>query len=212
MDNHYLVEQLALHKIQITDQQLQQLSQYIELLQRWNKAYNLIANAETKHIIDRHIIDSLLVMPYLQGPRLVDVGTGAGLPGIPLAIMCPHYQFTLLDSNGKKTRFITQAKVALKLSNLEVIQARVEEYHPELLFNAIISRAFASLEEMINLTKHLCAVNGKFIALKGDAVQSEIENIPAGFICERYERLPFFETHINRQIVIIIQSSMAKSP
>jgi len=203
MSTSYLSQQLALHHIKITDAQLQQLKQYIELLQRWNKTYNLIGNSETKHIIDRHIIDSLLVMPYLQGPRLIDVGTGAGLPGIPLAIMFPEYQFTLLDSNGKKTRFITQVKLELKLSKVEIIQGRVEDYHPELLFNSIISRAFSTLGEMVSLTKHLCAENARFLALKGDDVAEEIQQLPHDFICECSERLAFADANINRQIVII---------
>ena len=201
--NHYLEQQLALHDITAAIEQQQQLLTYIDLLQKWNSVYNLIGNAEPKHIIDRHIIDSLLVLPYLQGKNVIDVGTGAGLPGIPLAIMLPNHQFTLLDSNGKKTRFVTQAKLTLKLSNLTVVNKRVEEYQPEILFDVVISRAFASLAEMIHLTEHLCAPQGNFMALKGDGVEKEMAELPEHFKCKTVQRLPFADKQINRTVVVV---------
>lgn len=199
----YLAAQLQRHTLTVTDTQLQQLVHYIELLQKWNKVYNLVANPGAQHIVDRHIIDSLLAAPYVQGPRLIDVGTGAGLPGIPLAIIFPEYQFVLLDSNGKKTRFVTQTKVELALHNVEVKQIRVETYQPDPLFNTVLSRAFASLAEMLDLTQHLCAEHGKFIALKGDNVAEEVAGMPSGFVCEHIEQLPFADEGIHRKIITV---------
>jgi len=207
INNTYLKKQLTLHNIEPNAVQLEQLQHYIQLLQNWNKVYNLIGSADTKQVIDRHIIDSLLALPYIGGKKIIDVGTGAGLPGIPLAIMLPDSNFSLLDSNGKKTRFITQVKVDLHLSNVEVIKTRVEEYKPVALFNTIISRAFANLTNMLNVTKHLCAPDGIFVALKGDDAENEMLSLPANFSYKQVERLPFVDKSINRKVVVIKQLS-----
>lgn len=199
----YLAKQLRAHELQPTEHQLEQLHAYLNLLQKWNRTYNLIGNAETKHIVDWHIIDSLLAIPYINGNRILDVGTGAGLPGIPLAIMLPKHQLTLLDSNGKKTRFVTQAKITLGLANVEVVNERVESYQPAAPFDIIISRAFANLVEMLQLTAHLCAPDGKFMALKGPEVANELSTLPAEFQCEQVVALPFRDKRINHQLAII---------
>lgn len=199
----YLQQQLTLHQIQASESQIQHLVDYVKLLQHWNKVFNLIANDNTQHIIDRHIIDSLLVLPYIKGQRIIDVGTGAGLPGIPLAIMLPESHISLLDSNGKKTRFVTQAKAQLRLPNIEVINKRVEEYQPAELFDIVTSRAFAELSKMLTLTKHLCKPEGSFIALKGIEAQKEAAELPPGFRCELIERLPFADQAINRKVIIV---------
>jgi 16S rRNA (guanine527-N7)-methyltransferase len=202
----YLAKQLELHSIIANEAQLQQLEHYIELLQKWNRVYNLIANDKTQHIIDRHILDSLMVLPYIHGKRIIDVGTGAGLPGIPLAIMLPDAHFALLDGNGKKTRFVTQAKISLQLNNIEVINERVELYQPTPLFDVVISRAFANINQMLTLTQHLCAASGHFVALKGDEVQQELTEFPTGFKSQIVERLPFKDKSINRHIAVISRS------
>lgn len=178
--------------IDLSDQQLQHLLTYLQLLIKWNKAYNLTAIREPKSMIDLHLLDSLAVHPYIQeANNIIDVGTGAGLPGVVLAIMNPNKQFTLLDSNGKKTRFLVQTKTDLKLDNLTVINDRVEAYQPPQLFDMIISRAFASLADMTGWCRHLLADDGCFLAMKGQYPQEEISAI-----AHEYKVLARHELHI----------------
>lgn len=178
--------------IDLSDQQLQHLLTYLQLLIKWNKAYNLTAIREPKSMIDLHLLDSLAVHPYIQeANNIIDVGTGAGLPGVVLAIMNPNKQFTLLDSNGKKTRFLVQTKTDLKLDNLTVINDRVEAYQPPQLFDMIISRAFASLADMTGWCRHLLAGDGCFLAMKGQYPQEEISAI-----AHEYKVLARHELHI----------------
>ncbi len=154
---------------------------YVELLVKWNKAYNLTAIREPSEMITRHLLDSLAVMPHLYGQRIIDIGTGAGLPGIPLALAMPDRAFVLLDSNGKKTRFLVQAKAALGLANIEVVHARVEEYQPDRQFDVVITRAFASLAGILTGSRHLLAADGEFLAMKGALPQQELKALPPGF-------------------------------
>lgn len=153
------------------------ISSFLELLQKWNQAYNLTAIRDPKDMVTKHILDSLVVAPYIKGPRIIDVGTGAGLPGIPLAIALPHFQFTLLDSNGKKIRFLTQVLAELGLKNIEIVQERVEDYQSTEGFQTIISRAFASLDDFIDKTKHLLATDGQILAMKGKVLDEELKNV-----------------------------------
>lgn len=165
----------------VSDKQDQQLQQYLALLQRWNKAYNLTAVRDPAQMLILHLWDSLSVVPFIGAESCLDVGSGAGLPGIPLAIMRPDQQFTLLDTNGKKTRFIQQAALELGLKNLKVVQARVEQWQPEQKFAAIISRAFASLADFVTVSgKHLQA-QGTMYAMKGRYPDSEIADLPTGW-------------------------------
>lgn len=159
----------------------QLLNRYLQLLQRWNKVYNLTAVRDPAEMQSLHIADSLSVAPYLRGTTCLDVGSGAGLPGIPLAIIQPQRQFTLLDTNGKKTRFMQQAVLELGLSNVTVIQTRVESWQPVGCFDAIISRAFASLQDFVTFTgKHACE-NGILYAMKGRYPDSELAELPSGW-------------------------------
>ena len=148
-------------------QQLDRLLAYLQLLIKWNRAYNLTAVREPGQMIPRHLLDSLVIHPYVRGRRLIDVGTGAGLPGVPLAILYPGREFHLLDSNGKKARFLFQVKTALGLDNMTVHQARVESFEAGEPFDAVLSRAFASLQDMVAGCCHLLAPKGRFLALKG---------------------------------------------
>jgi 16S rRNA (guanine527-N7)-methyltransferase len=150
------------------------LIQLVELLAKWNKAYNLTSVRDPQQMLVKHIMDSIVVSPYLQGKRLIDVGTGPGLPGLPLAILNPDKQFVLLDSLGKRLRFIRQAVLELGLKNVEFVQSRVEEYQPEEKFDVVLSRAFASLEDMLFWCKHLPNNTGHFLALKGQLPKQEI--------------------------------------
>ncbi len=160
--------------LQITEEQQDTLLAYIALLSRWNKRFNLTAVRDPAEMIPRHLLDSLSVSAYLQGKRVLDVGTGAGLPGIPLATIHPDIQFTLLDSNGKKTRFVRQAVMELGLKNVWIEQVRVEAYRPSHKFDTVITRAFAALPEILNLTSHLLTPTGQLLAMKGRQTKEEL--------------------------------------
>lgn len=152
--------------IEISDDKIELLLAYHALLVKWNKAYNLTAVRDPEEMIRRHLLDSLSILPHVTGDRILDVGTGPGLPGIPLAICFPEKDLTLLDSNGKKTRFLTQAKIELKLNNMTPVQARIENFESE-PFDSITSRAFATLKDMVDGSIHLLKDDGYFYAMKG---------------------------------------------
>jgi 16S rRNA (guanine527-N7)-methyltransferase len=154
---------------------------YVDLLVRWNQAYNLTAIRDPQEMLTKHVLDSLTVLPFVAANPCADVGTGAGLPGIPLAIARPEIHFTLLDSNGKKTRFVTQAVAELKLSNVEVVQARSEAWQPAAPFPQVLSRAFASLADFAKLAGGLAAPGGRLLAMKGARPDEEIAALPEGF-------------------------------
>ena len=145
----------------------EQLIRFLELLHRWNRAYNLTAVSAPRDMVPKHLLDSLSVRQYLFGRTVVDVGTGPGLPGIPLAITAPELAFHLLDSNGKKTRFVRQAALELGLENVTVVQSRMESYLPEGKFATIISRAVTSVPDLLAATRHLLAHPGRLLAMKG---------------------------------------------
>ncbi|RVT47600.1 16S rRNA (guanine(527)-N(7))-methyltransferase RsmG [Rheinheimera sediminis] len=162
----------------LSQHQLEQLVAYVQLLDKWNSAYNLTSVRDPEEMLVKHIMDSLAVSPFVSGERIIDVGTGPGLPGIPLAIALPDKQFYLLDSLGKRIRFLNHVKLQLKLQNFESIQSRVEDHQPETGYDAVLSRAFASMSDMVNWCKHLPAANGQFLAMKGALVQEEIAALP----------------------------------
>ncbi|MFA9499080.1 16S rRNA (guanine(527)-N(7))-methyltransferase RsmG [Mannheimia sp. E30BD] len=167
---------LAQAEINLTDQQKSQLVGFVRLLDKWNKAYNLTSVRNPDEMLVKHILDSLVVSQHLQGEKFIDVGTGPGLPGIPLAIANPDKQFVLLDSLGKRITFIKNALRELGVTNVTPIQSRVEEY-TESQFDGVLSRAFASLNDMIDWCYHLPAENGKFYALKGVYDEQEVAEI-----------------------------------
>ncbi|MGK3115045.1 16S rRNA (guanine(527)-N(7))-methyltransferase RsmG [Candidatus Pantoea formicae] len=198
-----LSQLLKAANISLTDQQKQQLVGYVELLHKWNKAYNLTSVRDPQQMLVRHILDSVVVEPHLQGERFIDVGTGPGLPGIPLAIVRPQSHFTLLDSLGKRVRFLRQVQHELGLTNITPVQSRVEEFPAEPPFDGVISRAFASLEDMLNWCHHLPGPSGRFYALKGVRPDDEITDLPAGFTVEKIEALHVPELDGERHLVII---------
>ena len=159
----------------------QRLLVFVRLLAKWNAAYNLTAVRDPEEMVTRHLLDSLVLLPYLHGSRVLDIGTGPGLPGIPLAVARPDCAFTLLDANAKKTRFVTQAVGELGLKNVDVLQARVENYRPEQKFDTLVARAFSSIADMLNSAQHLCAPGGRFLAMKGMYPEEELAAIPAEF-------------------------------
>ena len=157
----------------------ERLLDYVELLAHWNATYNLTSVRDPADMVTRHLLDSLAILPYVQGDSLADLGSGAGLPGIPLAILEPARQHVLIDSNGKKTRFLREAVRTLALDNVRVEQSRVEDARGQ--FDCITARAFATLTDMLALGGHLLAPNGVWLALKGQLDKVEILGVPAGF-------------------------------
>ena len=157
------------------------LIRFVELLLKWNQAYNLTAVRDPDEMLTKHVLDSLAVLPHVRGTPVEDVGSGAGLPGIPLAVALPDTRFTLLDSNGKKTRFMTHAAAELGLKNVEVIQARAEAHRPPVPFATVLSRAFASLADFLELAGGGCAPGGRLLAMKGARPTEELRELPAGY-------------------------------
>lgn len=153
--------------IDLAPQVRRQLLDYLQLLQKWNKVHNLTAVRDPQEMVTLHLLDSLSVLPYIHGNRLVDVGSGAGLPGIPLALCRPELQVTVIDSSHKKASFLRQAKAELGIPNLDVECMRVEAYRPKTLFDTVISRAFSDLGEFMHLTRHLGEPGAQWLAMKG---------------------------------------------
>jgi 16S rRNA (guanine527-N7)-methyltransferase len=180
--------------------QQRQLLDYVGLLNKWNKAYNLTAVREPAEMVVRHLLDSLSVLPQVQATEIIDVGTGPGIPGIPLAIALPSLRVTLLDSNGKKTRFARQAALELGLTNVEVVQARAEQYR-----NAspqVISRAFASLPDMLEVAGHLLAPGGCMLAMKAALTDLEMAGVQAPWQAQRITlKVPGLDER--RQLIIL---------
>jgi len=166
----------------LDNKQQDKLIKYVELLNKWNKAYNLTAVRKPEQMVVRHLLDSLSISPFIQGKKILDVGTGAGLPGIPLAILFHEHHFTLLDSNSKKTRFVVQASSELELPNVGVVQSRVEEFQSADGFDTIITRAYSAIGNMVEQTSHLLLSDGVFLAMKGVNPTTEIEELATNYI------------------------------
>ena len=170
---------LAETELQVTEPQRQQLLALVAALHKWNKAYNLTSVREPLEMLSKHILDSLVVSPYLPDGTLIDVGTGPGLPGLPLAIINPDKHFVLLDSLGKRIRFIRQTCFELGIDNITAIHSRVEQHQPETPYAAVLSRAFASVHDMLSWCGHLTDESGQFLAMKGQLPESELNTLPA---------------------------------
>ena len=194
-------------KLSISSQQVESLILYLELLIKWNKAFNLTAIRKPHDMLVKHIIDSLSIAPFLTGHEILDVGTGPGLPGVPLAILFPEKSFVLIDSNGKKTRFITQSKITLGIDNITIINGRVEDLEASKPYDQIVSRAFTALDNMVNLCEHLLAKNGHFLAMKGQQQSDELASIPDKFHLEQSIQLQVPGCDEQRHLFIIGRSS-----
>jgi 16S rRNA (guanine527-N7)-methyltransferase len=159
----------------------QRMLDYLALVGKWNQAYNLTAVREPGKMLTHHLLDSLSVLPHVIGSRILDVGSGAGLPGIPLALARPEWRVTLLDANHKKATFLRQAAIELKLDNVEVVCERVETWTPPQPFDTVVSRAFSDLAEFLSLAGRLCARTGIIIAMKGIYPHEELAQVPGNF-------------------------------
>ena len=200
--------------VTLDDSQIEKLLAYVREFEKWNKAYNLSAVRDIRQMVARHLLDSLSVVPWFQGEkvsgnknfsatRVIDVGTGGGLPGIPLAIIFPEKQFTLLDSNGKKTRFLFHVKTLLGLTNVTVENRRLEEFQPEQKFEVVISRAFASLQDMTDGCAHMLAPGGIFLAMKGIFPQDELAPIAEKIELLESVKLLVAETDGERHLLVL---------
>jgi len=189
--------------VDLSESQHSQLLAYLALLIKWNKAYNLTAVRNPDEMVSRHLLDSLSVVRFVEGERQLDVGSGGGMPGIPLAILFPDMKITVLDSNGKKTRFLTQVKLELALSNLEVIHSRAEAFQPMLPFNGIISRAFSSLEDFTQWTRHMGDSDTRWLAMKGLHPAEELVALPADFTLESAQALAVPGCQGQRHLLIL---------
>jgi len=192
--------------ISVDDHQREQLLGLLALLHKWNRAYNLTAVRDVDDMVSRHVLDSAVVLPYVQGPRLLDVGAGPGLPGIVLAILAPELDVTLLDSNGKKVRFQRQAVMELGLRNVTPVQARVEEFE-NAAFDQVISRAFASLVDFVTLTRQLPGAEGQWLAMKGPGADEELRDLPPGIRLHQRHLLEVpFETAQRQLLILNVES------
>ena len=178
-ENQKLLKQgLETMGINLSPEQQTRLLDYLALMRKWNKAYNLTAVTDPEQMVIRHLLDSLSILPFIGESPVLDVGSGAGLPGIPLAIALPQHTFILLDSNGKKTRFLTQARIDLGLKNVEVVHSRIEDFQPKQAIAIVTCRAFAALDAILDSTRHLVTSTTRILAMKA---KQEATELPAGY-------------------------------
>jgi 16S rRNA (guanine527-N7)-methyltransferase len=185
VDSDYLnILQRGLDKLEIEYQpsQLEKTKIYLGLLKKWNQKYNLVADANINVLVEKHVLDSLLIFNFVNAKQTLDIGTGAGFPGIPLAIFKPQQKFTLLDSNGKKTRFLFQVKTKLGLNNAVIENCRIENYQSPCRIDMVTCRAFGSLEDIVIKSQHLLSQECKLLAMKGKFPDEEISRLPEEFI------------------------------
>lgn len=207
-----LQDGLAGMTLSLSEGQQQQLLAFLALLNKWNKAYNLTAVRDEQVMVSRQLLDSLSILPWLTTEHLLDVGAGGGLPGIPLAIACPDKHFTLLDSNGKKTRFLNQCVLELGLKNVEVIHGRAEDCRPEQPFSQISSRAFTALENLVGWCGQLLANNGQFLAMKGQYPDDEVSALPEDWRVTSSHSLKVPGADGERHLLIVARAEPSRQP
>ncbi len=191
------IEQLGLA---ISLEKQQQLLDFLQLLTKWNAHFNLTAITTAEKMLTHHLLDSLAVAPFISGKRILDVGSGAGFPGIPLALCFPEQQWLLLDSNGKKTRFLLQAKASLGLENVAVVQSRIEQFYAEECFDVIISRALGSIKELLAQTQEICCPGGHWLFMKGARPDQELAEIDQPYVVHALQ-VP--ELDAERHLVVV---------
>jgi len=198
-----LITAAAALGLSLSRQQHYALLDYVALMQKWNRVYNLTAIRDPQRMISHHLLDSLAIVPHIHAANVLDVGSGAGLPGIPLAIARPDISVTMLDSNQKKTAFIQQAIAELGLKNAQAVNERVENWQAPRLFDAIVSRAFADLSDFVRQTQHLLVPGGKFAAMKGLRPDMEIAKLPDAFKVEKVLELVVTGLEAERHLVVV---------
>ena len=198
-----LAQGLAAMGLEVPAAAQEKLLAYAALLEKWNKTYSLTALRGADKAVSHHLLPTLAVLPHVPAGTLLDVGSGGGMPGIPLAIVLPELAVTLIDSNSKKTAFLRQAAIELRLSNVNVHCGRVEQYHPSLPFSAITSRAFAELADFVVLSRHLLAADGVWLAMKGVRPEAEIAALPAGVRVRAVHPLQVPGVEGERHVVIL---------
>jgi 16S rRNA (guanine527-N7)-methyltransferase len=198
-----IARELAVPGLALTGAQTATLDRYLDLLEKWNRVYNLTAIRDRSRMVTHHLLDSLAVLPHLRGPHVLDVGSGAGLPGIPIAIAGPSLRVTLLESNHKKSAFLTQAVAELQLANAAVVTERVEAWQTDQRFDTIVSRAFAELGEFVTLSGRLLAPGGILAAMKGVHPFEEIERLPQGFAVQQVIPLHVPGLDAERHLVLV---------
>jgi 16S rRNA (guanine527-N7)-methyltransferase len=176
-----LASGIALLGLELPADAQERLTAYLALLAKWNRTYNLTAVRDEQEMVAYHVLDSLAVLDHLPGDSLADIGSGAGLPGIPLAIARPQWRVAVVESNGKKAAFLDQCKIELGLNNVEVVPRRVEAWRPDRPFEVVISRALSDLALFVRLTAHLLAPEGSIAAMKGVFPEAEIGQLPPDF-------------------------------
>lgn len=196
-------------QIEATDQQCVLLCVYVELLVKWNKVINLTAVRDPQHMVSRHILDSLSVHEFIDGDSLIDVGAGAGLPGMPLAILKPHLNVTLIDKVAKKTRFIQQAAAELKLANVAALHSRVEDVSQQA--ELVIARAFAAPDKLASLTQHLLPGGGRLLAMVGQMPDEKYLSNISGFSLIKTAKLTIPDETAERNIVILQRDQPASA-
>lgn len=175
--NQLLIEGIQSLNLTLPPEALQKVTTYINLINKWNKVYNLTAARSDKELIINHVLDSLSIVPYIKGPEILDVGSGAGFPGIPLALALPKCNFTLLDCLNKRTRFLNQVIIELQLTNVIIVLQPIEKFHTEKHFTDIVTRATYSISDMIDKVKHLCCNNTQLLMMKGKYPEQELAEI-----------------------------------
>ena len=201
-----LAEGVAALGISLPEGSAVRLLQYLDLVEKWGKVYNLTSVRKPEEMLSRHLFDSLAVLPHIAGPLVADVGSGAGLPGIPLALARPDWHVVLFESNQKKAVFLQQARIELDLKNIEVIGGRVESYSPKKKFDTVISRAFSSLSVYVQLAGHLCKEDdkgGTIVAMKGESPQEELKQIPEQFSVNKIFPVMVPSLNAKRHLVFI---------
>ena len=198
-----LAEGIAKLGLSITPEQEKRLLAYLDLIVKWNRVHNLTAIRDMSSMVSAHLLDSLAVAPHLKGTTILDIGSGGGLPGIPLAIIWPQAEITLLDSNQKKTAFLQQAKIELALNNLHIVCARVEDWQTEKCFDLVISRAFSELPQFVSLAARFCNADGVLAAMKGAQADEEIRRLPPDCTVQRVIDLDVPNLNAERHLVLI---------
>ena len=198
-DRDLLVEGLHRMSLNLSDQMIDQLMAYLNLIEKWNRVYNLTAIRERDEMIKLHFLDSLSILNHVEMEHVLDVGSGAGFPGIVLAITKPELKVTVMDSVNKKTTFMQQVKSELSLTNLNVVNARVEDYQPTILFDGVITRAFSSIQNMLLMTQHTLKKNGAWLAMKSKDVKEELEALDQN----QYTLIPLEVPFINAERYLV---------